>query len=203
MRKALLLAVVAVCVSALATTAQIISPPTSLLISSQVGQIQGSLTQAQLQTLKTDIEANTDPTVIAALAAGNDNAIAAWYNGDASPNYYVWKTLVTVDELREAVDWAEVVTSLTTNDLLSFQLLTASDVDPSNASIRTAFTEIFSVAQEPNSRAALIAIAKRVATNTEKLFASNSGTGVEGDPDTMTFEGNITDDDVRAALNLP
>lgn len=42
--------------------------------------------QDQLVTFGNHIRNNTNQDVIDALAAGNNVAIAAWYNGDASPD---------------------------------------------------------------------------------------------------------------------
>lgn len=44
------------------------------------------MTPAQLATLATHIRANTAPEVVAALAARNDDAIAAWYNTPTGTN---------------------------------------------------------------------------------------------------------------------
>ncbi len=159
-----------------------------------------SLTQAQNTALKTDIEANTDPVVINALAGGADSAIANWYNNNAVPDYWVWRTNMPVSEIRETVDWSEVV-NRTTNDLISFQVLTsADDVDPSKASVRQAFQSIFSGGTAVNSRTALETAARRLSTEGEKVFVVGSGDGSTGDPDNLDFEGNFSAADITVAL---
>ena len=73
-----------------------------------------SLTAAQLQTLKTNIAANTNtvsvdgdaPTAINAVPHDADaaQAIADWYNQIASPAYTVWNTSVQLKSIRAAVN---------------------------------------------------------------------------------------------------
>ena len=102
-----------------------------------------ALTPAQLTTFKTDIEANSNQTVIDALAAGAHNAIATWYNQTASPQFVVWKTNITRTEIYVVMDWAEVV-NVKSNDLLAFQIMTAEgQLDPSQVNVRNGFSEIF------------------------------------------------------------
>jgi hypothetical protein len=48
-----------------------------------------------------------------------------------------------------------------------------------------------------NTRAALLALWKRLATRGEKLYAT--GTGSDAVPGTLTFEGNISARDVEEA----
>lgn len=156
------------------------------------------LTIAQQDALKADFANHA--AITADVAAGNTQLIADFYNGQASPDFYVWRTGIGQEEVNGAVDWAEVVT-LTTNELLSFMLLKDQDrINGSVSSIRTAFAEIFK--NKVNTRDALVALAKRSATYAEKLFATG-GDGSEATPATMGYEGPISSGDVAAALARP
>jgi len=163
-------------------------------------------TTAQLTALKADLAANAATVAINGMATAinavphgtaNAQAVADWYNLPAAPAFTVWRTDVSKDEVNGAVDWTEVV-ALATNPLLAFQLLKdQSKVNASQASIRAAFGAIFPAATKPNSNAGLLAVARRSATNAEKLFAT--GTGTTGSPATMGFEGALTAQDVLNA----
>ena len=160
-----------------------------------------SLTDSQVAAFAADIAANENQPVIDALAIGNNNGILAWYNGQASPAYYLWRTSMTIQEMRDRhFDWAEVVGSLTTNSLLALMVLTGQDqIDPSRASMRGAFASIFAGPQLVNTRTALVDAAKRLATNIQKLFADGDGT--EGSPALAVVE-SISLQDVRDAVAI-
>ncbi len=159
-----------------------------------------ALTPEQQTVLKTHIEANTDPVIVQALLDGASSLIAAEYNKLASPDYYCWRTSMLVAEIRELVDWDEVV-SRTTNDLLAFQILTSTNsVNPSNASVRQAFTSIFSGGQGVNSRTALANAAKTTVSLVEKVLALQSAVGDSDNPDNFGFEGIIGHTEISKAL---
>ena len=154
---------------------------------------------AQLATFKADIEANADGTVVAALAAGDSGAIAAWYNLDASPDWTVWRSSLTSAELQKETVWTELIgRSQGERDTYRILLANAS-VDPSDANIRQAFTDIFSGVGGAATRTALLVAAKRLATNAEKLFST--GTGSNAVPAILGYEGSVSYQDVGQALN--
>lgn len=157
-----------------------------------------SLTPAQDAVLKTHMLANQDAGLQAAISSGNDTFVAAFYNAQASPGYYAWRTSISVDEIRSVVDWGEVV-ALNTNTLLAFQVLTdAETINPSAASIRDAFGDIFSGPGGVNSRTALTAAAKRTCTLAESVLASGAGT--EANPSTLGWEGTLSTGDIARIL---
>ena len=160
-----------------------------------------ALTPAQLTTLKADIQGNTNQTVIDALAAGANNAIADWYNETASPDWWVYKLNVPIEEVSEAIELDDIA-NMTTGDnekLKTFYALrTASGVFPSKASERTGFDDIFSAAAGDDSQQALAALWRRTASNFEKLFST--GTGSNADPATMEVQGPVSIQDIRDAL---
>jgi len=157
-----------------------------------------SLTNAQYTTLADHIRSNTDPDVVAALAVRNDTELTRLYNLDSAT--WVWKTVVTKRELRAAFDWDEVVTNLSATDWQAWAELTADgQVDGSDANIRAGFARIFTGPNVVNTRTALLAAAKRVASVYESLFSA--GTGTEGDPATVVIVGPVDTQTIGLALN--
>lgn len=170
-----------------------------------------TLSQAQLQTLATDLQNNTNQTVIDALAAGNNNALAEWYNQQASPDFFVFLNSVTVDEVRKSLDWSEVLDD--TNGLTDLQqfgfntLFSNGDYDPSNPNNRTALINIFPPGMT-NTRQAVLADATKLASNAEKLF-STTATGPGGGDGSAanqsavsSFLGTLSSNDINLAREL-
>jgi len=161
------------------------------------------MTTAQLATFKADIQANANQTVIDALAAGAHNTIAGWYNAQASPDFYIFRSLVPIDEVSAAIELDDVA-NMTTGDnekLKTIYSIRQGGVFASKLSDRTGFDDIFSAAAGDDSQQALIALWKRLANNVEKLFAAGAGVGTVGDPADAVLEGNVSSGEVTAALN--
>lgn len=148
------------------------------------------LTTAQLQTLKTAILA--DPTANAFYQAGDLSGLAAYYNGPASPAFIVWRTLVSIGEVGRTFNATELagLTSLNTQRLQNLAAWLEAGVNPSLATTRQFFDDVFSGAGGANTRAALLAIWKRSATRLEKVFAT--GTGSDAAPATLAVEGTLS-----------
>lgn len=164
------------------------------------------LTDAQLVTFKAHILANQDPYVVEQLAAGSHAGVGNWYNEIANPPFYVWRSGMSTTEVFNAVTWSGTggFIARSAGERDAFLALTARGmVDPSRANIRQAFGDIFSgtATAAVDTRAAISAAAKRLATNIEKLFAT--GTGTEATPANLVFEGQLQYSDVTAALALP
>lgn len=156
------------------------------------------LTPAQLTTLKADI--NADP-VLAAHPNNSDGAfaIAVAYNLPASPVFRVWKTNVPTAVCKQAMVWTEFIgRSVGERDAWVF-MLSNGFINAADANVRQGVSDIFSGAGGAGSRTALLAISKRDATRAEKLFAT--GTGSDAVPAVMSFEGNLTYQDVDSARN--
>lgn len=158
------------------------------------------MTTAQLATLKAAILA--DP-VLAAKPLNSDGAfdIAAAMNAPASPAFTVWKTNVSINEVGKAFNGTELA-GLTTGNQSRLQTLAqylAGGVNPSNVGNRQFFDDVFSGAGGTNTRANLLVLWKRLATRAEKLFAT--GTGSDAVPATLTFEGQLSYQDVETARN--
>ena len=187
------------------------------------------LTAAQLATLKADILANTNAIPQGMANAGafvgvqikdipNDSgdgnlAVASWYNLNASPDYWVWRTSVAKGEYVNATsvdgttfNWTGagfITRSQGERDAWREMFNGTNTVNPSLAQVRQAFSDIFSgaTAPAPANRTHMSAISRRNAKNGEKLFATGAGSTVA--PSVMGYEGNISLQDVNSALNLP
>jgi len=159
-----------------------------------------ALTSQQLQTLKTDINANT-ASYPGAIAQRDGNTIAAFYNAAASPAFTVWKSMVSINLIGKSFDNAELAGLTTANQgrLQTLAMYLAGGVDPSQATNRAFFDDIFSGAGGTNTRAKLLTLWKRLSTRGEKLFAS--GTGSDAVPATLVVEGNLTGQNILDALD--
>lgn len=158
------------------------------------------LTPAQIATLKTAINAETDPTFVALRNAGATGAMAEWFN-QPHATFIVWKTQVGIVEIGNAIVSTELVglTSINLQRLQTISDYSDGTLNPSLADRRAAFDDVFSGAGGTNTRPRLLALWKRFATRGERVFAT--GTGTSASPGTLVFEGAITDADVVQAVN--
>jgi hypothetical protein len=152
-----------------------------------------SLTTEQKVTLKTHIQ-NT-PSLNAFYSIGDLGGLEAALNADASPVFLVWKTSVNKNDVGKAfVASALAAITAGNNDKLANFAAWNDTVNPSRQDQRAFFDDVFSVAAGASTRAALLALWKRNATVTEKLFAT--GTGNDASPATLVFEGFVTFSDL-------
>lgn len=182
-------------------------------------------TDTQRITLGNHIRANA--AVADALAAGNLGDIRDWYNGQASPNFWVFKASVDTDSAFKSIDKAEYVNvpasegttvaqliesieaaSLARRQEVALELMLHNGTyDPSIESNRDALVKIFP-ATMPNTRAALLVDATRLATEAEKLFAIAASGPAGGDGSAQNnsaiavITGQLTTADVDLALEL-
>ena len=149
-----------------------------------------TLTTEQKATLKADILANGDSAAL--YADGNLSGLAALYNQASSPAFIVWKTNVTITTVGQTFNATELagLSSLNTTRLTNLALWMPAGVNPSIASVRAFFDDIFSGAGGQNTRAALLALWKRTATRFERVFAT--GTGSDATPGQLVIEGSLT-----------
>lgn len=156
------------------------------------------LTTAQKATLKTD--AQSVPALSGFIAVADWPAVANYYNTAASPAFTVWKSLVSLSAVGMAFDFS-AVSGLTTADSTRLQLMfqvSPQGINPYLADRRAAFDSIFSAVSGATTRASLMALWKRLATNAEKLFAT--GTGSDASPATLVFEGAVSATEVQSAF---
>jgi hypothetical protein len=160
------------------------------------------LTTAQKATLKTNVQGNGDTNAL--FVSGDLQGLAALYNADASPDFWVWRTSVSKAELTNetSVDgttfnWSGTgFITRTQGERDAWRELFDQNgtVNASLPQVRQAFLDIFSgpTAPAPANRTHLATIGRRKATRLEKLFAT--GTGSTGSPAVMALnvEGPIS-----------
>jgi hypothetical protein len=171
-----------------------------------------TLSPAQLQTLKNDIVADGTLNANPNTPDGN-TVIAAAYSATAAPDFWVWRTKVSRDELVGATsvdgttfNWTGagyITRSQGERDAFTAIFDSDGNVNAARPQVRQAFLDIFSgaTAPAPANRTHLTTVARRKATRLEKLFAT--GTGSTASPATLTIEGAISYPQVDAARRLP
>ena len=125
------------------------------------------MNEAQLITLGNHIRANE--AVNGDL--GNLGAICDWYNGEASPDFWVFHESIGVDDAVEnGIDWAtDYGDNLAEKDLTAMLMLFSNGTFAVEASGgRNALNQVFSGASA--SKAGLLALATHKATELQKLF---------------------------------
>lgn len=178
-----------------------------------------NLTNTQLSTLKASILADPVLSLIPRTADGNV-AIASAYNLAATPDFWVWRTSVSRDELlgTTSVDgtvFAWTGTGFITRaqgerDAFAAIFNSGAFVNASLVNVRQAFADIFSGATPPApaNRTHLLTVARRKATRGEKLYATGAGTTAS--PALMavgvtnglgTAEGPITPQNIEGAFS--
>ncbi len=167
-----------------------------------------ALSTTQRATLKTACLA--DAVVCGpAAAAGDDNAVAGWFNATATPDFWVWRTSLTEAEITQATSvdgttWNWTGTGYITRSQGErdawARLFATGTANPSLANTRQAFSDILSgsTAPAPANRTHMLAMARRKATVAEKLLAT--GTGTTASPAVMAAEGAVTTNEMAAML---
>jgi hypothetical protein len=150
------------------------------------------LTPAQRATLKTAIQA--EPALAAALAAGNDIAVADWLN--AATAFVVWRSSVTPRELMEVFIWTEV-DALTAGKARIFDWMSRlPSIDAGVARFRNGLSDCFGSASATYT--AILPVLKRTATRAESLLAN--GTGSDASPARLRADGQCSTSDVAQIL---
>jgi hypothetical protein len=151
-------------------------------------------TPTKRATLKADILAHSDTFMLydpTLSTGGNLDGLAALLNATAVPDYWVWRTEVTLNEVGRTFNPADLagLTSLNTARLQNLAAWLQTGVNPSVAEVRQFFDDIFSGAGGAATRAALLILWRRKATRLEKIFASGAGTTVA--PSLLVVEGTL------------
>lgn len=172
------------------------------------------LTPAQLITLGTHIAANTatiNGVQIKDLPRTADNAfdVAAWYNVQADPAYYVWRTSLTIDEVMlNGFDWTRVDNLSVGKSRIWEWMFQLGSIDPSKPNIRAGINAVWvGTAADLAVRAAVYTHCYRPCTRGELVFAAATADGVgqrgtTANPDTMGFEGRVEIDELRAIWGI-
>lgn len=167
------------------------------------------LTNQQLLVLKADLAANTavvDGLPINQLehTPNNANSIAAWYNGVAVPDFWVWRAEADARQLMgdSGFDWTRV-DNLSVGKARIWQfMMMGGTIDPSQPNIRAGFAACFSAVGDALTLASILGQCRRLATFNEKLFAT--GQGSTANPATVIGIGPLDGiQGVFAAWNLP
>lgn len=160
------------------------------------------LTDAQLQTFRAALLAETDPELVGYRTNGQTTLIARWYRGEAAPQFIVWRTSVTQDEIMQnGFDWTRV-DNLASGPARVWEWMFNNDarsINPSKANVRAGIEAVWrGTAADLAVRAAVYVHCKRPANRLERLFAT--GTGTDQSPGTMVVQGDLTETDVTRAL---
>ena len=160
-----------------------------------------SLTTQQQATLKAFVEA--DP-VLSTYPHNSDGAyeIARLMQAPASPDFIVWRTSVTQDEIMlNGFDWTRV-DNLTVGPARVWEWLFNNgnrSINPSKINVRAGIDAVWKGgAADLAVRAAVYVHCKRSANVLEKLFST--GTGTTASPATMAVEGSIPYNEVVSAM---
>jgi hypothetical protein len=160
------------------------------------------MTPAQLQTLRTAIDAETDPAFVTARTLGQTSLMAGFYNSDSA--FVVRRSRVASSEIGPVLNYV-AVSSLTVANrdrATVFLTLNPESFQPT-ADVEAYWDSTFGGAlggQGQATRDALVALWRRAATRGEALYAT--GTGTAATPGTLVFEGTISDANIGAALEL-
>lgn len=160
-----------------------------------------SLTTQQQATLKAFVEA--DP-VLSAYPHNTDGAyeIARLLQANASPEFIVWRTSVTKDEIMQnGFDWVRVDNlSVGKARIWDWLFYNQGNVfNPSKVNVRAGVDECWKgTAADLAVRNAVYVHCKRAANVLEKLFAT--GTGTTASPATMAVEGTIGYNELANAM---
>lgn len=140
------------------------------------------LTTAQKATLKSAIQA--DPTANALYIAGDLGGLADYLNQPAAGPITFWKTRVSIEQVGDNINAAELagLSTLNATRLQTLVALSPAGVNPSVTNRRQFFDDIFSGAGGVQTRAALLALWKRFGTRFETVF--KVGTGSDAAPAT-------------------
>jgi len=159
------------------------------------------MTPQQLAALKVAILADN---TLASQPMNSDGAyaIAIELNKSFSPDFIVWKTDVSVDEImRNGMDWARVDNLSVGKARIWDWLGRLGTFNASKLNVRAGIDAAWvGTAADLAVRAAIYVHCKRKATRIEKILATGTGTDVS--PATMTFEGELSYQDVEIARSM-
>lgn len=157
------------------------------------------LTTEQQAALKAYVEA--DPT-LNSRPHTYDGAytLAEDLRAVASPDFIVWKTSVSIDEImRNGMDWARVDNLSVGKARIWDWMGRLGSFDASKVNIRAGIDATWvGTAADLAVRATVYTHCKRKANRIEKLFAT--GTGSDASPGTMVIEGGVDYREIYSAM---
>jgi len=155
------------------------------------------LTPEQQLTLKAAILA--DPALAALEPSSNAiNTIIEAYKAPASPEFTVWRTSVSQDEIMQnGFDWVRVDNLSVGKARIWEWLFYNADraINPSKSNVRAGIAECWKgTAADLAVQAVVLGHCKRAANRLEALFAT--GTGSLADPATLVVQGDVSYNEV-------
>jgi hypothetical protein len=163
------------------------------------------LTDEQLQTFATAMRANTDPTVVEAVAIGNATFLAGYYNTLESPAIAAWRTSVSPEETDEATPWAAFsdIAKAGQRDswLHGFMRFPR---DYSRGPVRKWLTDIWGNAVVgSNAESILVTAGQRNITRAEAILGGDIVASTNAvSARKLQWQGSVTIDDVGRALSI-
>ena len=159
-----------------------------------------ALTTAQLQTLKASIAAETNAEFVAMRDASATGQMAAWYNVEATPAFYVWRSNYSVEQIAAGIEGGITqLDALTASKRDSLLWWAERAHDMRTAASQAAVNDL--CGSQNTLKASVLDNGKRKIKRGERLFAT--GTGSLASPGVAPYEGNISENDIVAALQLP
>ncbi len=164
------------------------------------------LTDAQLQTLKTAINSNTDPEFVGYRNAGNTGEMADWYNVNST--FIIYKPTEATTAIGDVISYVAVAALVDSNvnKLNLFYTTQPQNFEPSHADQRQYLADVFSGAlggAGQATRDALEALYRRPALRGEQLYCTGTGTTTTPGALNATANGQMTNQNIIDALSLP
>ena len=157
-------------------------------------------TTAQKATFRSDIQAQSQvgQPLQVAVAAGNFDAVGAFYNATATPAFWVWRSTVSradvynsTSDLPSNWSWPTYKAQAVTEQNAWTQMFMGDIADFSQDNLRAGVVSIFSGSAPANAQQAhILAVGRRTVTRLEKLLAA--GTGSTASPAKLGSEGTVT-----------
>ena len=155
------------------------------------------MTPEQLATLEAAILAETNAEFVEARTNGQTSRMAAFYNTEASPAFYIWRKNYTPDLISDAIDAGITqLDGLAASKRDSLLWWANRQHDASLAATQAAINDL--CGSQNTLKNAVRDGGKRKVTRGEKLYAT--GTGSLASPGSPGFEGTLTESDIGAAL---
>lgn len=165
------------------------------------------MTPEQLATLKAYIFSQPDLASEPMNDDGHFNIAQKMNTQLAQPDFFVWRTLVSIAEIMgNGFDWTRV-DNMTEGEARIWELMTdVGTIDPSKANIRAGVNEAFKgTAQDDTLRGIIFQHCQRPATRGQRIFATGAGTSATntGTGPGLAVIEEVTASDVQQARALP
>lgn len=160
------------------------------------------LSNAQLVTLKAAIAAQTDPAFVLLRTSGATGAMADWFNVNASPAQKAWITSQPPQDSDDAPDYS-TFDSVAQGKRESWAFFLAYPRDFTRNKVRKWVTDVWGNATSGSNAEAILQAATRNAKRGELVFSSTPRSTGTVSALELSFQGDISNEDIVAALALP